>query len=75
MKLFDKTYWSRVLEGFLIAVGATFIAQLTQIQDAINAGDWNTAKKLLLSLIYGAIFALIKAAWLAIVVKRQENNP
>ena len=63
---FGGAYWSRVLETFVIAAAAVFVAQWSQLQDAVNAGDWDAAKKVGLALGFGLVTALGKAIWLAL---------
>jgi hypothetical protein len=61
---FGKAYWSRVGETFVLAGGAVFAGQWTQLQEAINVGDVQAAKKVGLAVMGGLAVALFKAIWL-----------
>jgi hypothetical protein len=71
--IFTKEFWASVLEDFIIATGTIFLLQLTKIQSAINAGDWNTAKKAALAAIFGIVFAFVKAFYTATIERRKAK--
>ena len=66
---FSGTYWKRVVESFVVAFGAVFLAQFAQIQSAVSAGDWGAAKKAGLAVLAAAAVAIVKALWLAVVAQ------
>lgn len=61
------TFWARTLEAFLLAFGSVFVAQLADIQGAVNAGDWGTLKKVGISLLAAGFVAGFKAVWLLVM--------